>query len=407
MRKTPQRLRSFAPPTRDKIILWSAVTAGCGILALLCRSVAISRFSTDEFTGNVLFVVFFMLLIGLYLIVQTSLEGLFDRIFKKNAPSPILETASVEPISIESSDEKNPEESVMEYSAPAEEGFCDVAEDEVEFAYDDQDDEEREKEMLEEAYQDYLNSLTPQQRYDHEHGITRVSIVPETDPNEGCFATHPACRIFHNEDGTTLIEEWEESVYLTANGNVYSNTNLDKIIDFYEKHKDKQDILEHHDICAAAHEELEAEEKKYSLTQIAFICAYITHSLKSHIEADQLKLLHKNAERWTTNAVAPLTPVKLRPGHRLSTDDLKHLAYNIGKFLKLNGKVIARFVKVVFPDDFSTLGFGTIEAKLCVRDPDKDTIPIYMNNEMEILFDNFKKKDRIDLKVLDTTNDKE
>ena len=55
MKETPQRLRSFAPPTRDKIFIWSAVIAGCGIMALLGRHAAITRFGTDEFTGNVLF----------------------------------------------------------------------------------------------------------------------------------------------------------------------------------------------------------------------------------------------------------------------------------------------------------------------------------------------------------------
>lgn len=40
--------------------------AGCGIMALLGRHAAITRFGTDEFTGNVLFAVFFVLSIGLY-----------------------------------------------------------------------------------------------------------------------------------------------------------------------------------------------------------------------------------------------------------------------------------------------------------------------------------------------------
>ena len=44
MKETPQRLRSFAPPTRDKIFIWSAVIAGCGIMALLGRHAAITRF---------------------------------------------------------------------------------------------------------------------------------------------------------------------------------------------------------------------------------------------------------------------------------------------------------------------------------------------------------------------------
>ena len=36
------RLRNTVPPTRDKMIIWSAVVAGCGIMALLGRSAAIT-----------------------------------------------------------------------------------------------------------------------------------------------------------------------------------------------------------------------------------------------------------------------------------------------------------------------------------------------------------------------------
>lgn len=80
MRNTPQRLRSFPPPTRDKIFIWSAVIAGCGIMALLGRHAAITRFGTDEFTGNVLFAVFLVLTFGLYLGFQSVIESIFDRL---------------------------------------------------------------------------------------------------------------------------------------------------------------------------------------------------------------------------------------------------------------------------------------------------------------------------------------
>ena len=43
MRNTPQRTRSYASPTRDKIFIWSAVVAGCSIMALLGRHAAIHR----------------------------------------------------------------------------------------------------------------------------------------------------------------------------------------------------------------------------------------------------------------------------------------------------------------------------------------------------------------------------
>lgn len=80
MRNTPQRLRSFAPPTRDKIFIWSAVIAGCGIMALLGRHAAIHRIGTDHITGNVLFAVFFVLSIGLYCGFQLVIEDMFNRL---------------------------------------------------------------------------------------------------------------------------------------------------------------------------------------------------------------------------------------------------------------------------------------------------------------------------------------
>lgn len=62
-------------PSRDTIILWSAVIAGIGLLALLVRHAAIYRFGTDTFTGNVLFGVIFFLLVGLYLGFQSVIEN--------------------------------------------------------------------------------------------------------------------------------------------------------------------------------------------------------------------------------------------------------------------------------------------------------------------------------------------
>lgn len=108
MKETPQRLRSFAPPTRDKIFIWSAVIAGCGIMALLGRHAAITRFGTDEFTGNVLFAVFFVLTIGLYFGFQSVIESLFDRllsIFQRKKQVAIANTTAGEEAAVELPDE--------------------------------------------------------------------------------------------------------------------------------------------------------------------------------------------------------------------------------------------------------------------------------------------------------------
>lgn len=107
MKGTPQRLRSFAPPTRDKIFIWSAVIAGCGIMALLGRHAAIHRFGTDHFTGNVLFAVFFVLSIGLYCGFQSVIESLFDKlfsVFQRNKRVAIANTTAGEEVAVEISD---------------------------------------------------------------------------------------------------------------------------------------------------------------------------------------------------------------------------------------------------------------------------------------------------------------
>ena len=115
MRNTPPRLRSFAPPTRDKIFIWSAVIAGCGIMALLGRHTAITRFCTDEFTGNVLFAVFLVLTIGLYFGFQSAIEEVLKRLqslFRGREVMAIAETLTGEKIAIPSIEE--PESSIME-----------------------------------------------------------------------------------------------------------------------------------------------------------------------------------------------------------------------------------------------------------------------------------------------------
>ena len=127
MRNTPQRTRSYASPTRDKIFIWSAVVAGCGIMALLGRHAAIHRFGTDQFTGNVLFAVFFVLSIGLYCGFQSVIEDVFNRLstlFRRREVIAIAETTTGEQIAIPTVEE--PEPSIMEGSAPAQDLETDI-----------------------------------------------------------------------------------------------------------------------------------------------------------------------------------------------------------------------------------------------------------------------------------------
>ena len=63
------------------------------------------------------------------------------------------------------------------------------------------------------------------------------------------------------------------------------------------------------------------------------------------------------------NATSPFTPVNLRNNH-FTKEDLKHLGYNVGKFLRLQGGIIARFVTKVFEKPFENTNVRTIIQKL-------------------------------------------
>lgn len=122
----------------------------------------------------------------------------------------------------------------------------------------------------------------------------------------------------------------------------------------------QQKLLSQHELCNAAHEELKEEDMKFSIAQIEFLCAYITYMMQPYLDADELQKLHHNEKIWTVHAMPPFTPVNLRSDH-LTKEDLKHLGYNVCKFLRLQGGVIALFVKKVSEKPFEISGTQTIE----------------------------------------------
>lgn len=421
MKDTPQRLRSFAPPTRDKIFIWSAVVAGCGIMALLGRHAAIHRFGTDQFTGNVLFAVFFVLSIGLSCGFQSVIEDVFNRLqslFRRREVIAIAETTTGEQIDI--STPKEPSVMPMQFSESISDEVC-IEEDDIEFAeeidndssfevleiiegmrhirfsdgteayvgmdlsdedilhqkaYDDSIDYEAE---LEEAYNMYVDSMTNEERYDYENRITRVKKNREYGEDVGFFSSVPIQDVHNNPDGSTLIEETEQEVYVTPDGSVYYLEDMGPICKFYEKYKDTiethEEIITRKQQCDEAFEEMQRHDELYNLEQVSFICAYITHTMKQFMESHELDKLHNNARSWTKNPVAKFVAVRLRSNH-LSKEDLKHLGYNVGKFLNLKGNEIALFVKNVFAENFGTVHVRTILAKLADKNPDKDRIPL-------------------------------
>ena len=209
MRNTPQCTRSYDSPTRDKIYIWSAVVAGCGIMALLGRHAAIHRFGSDQFTGNVLFAILFVLTIGLFCGLQSVIEDVFNRIsalFRCREVMAIAETPTGEKVTVSTTDVQEIQE---QCSTPIPETACvaenkgeskvaipmnenrpfevleivddmrhirfpdgeeayvgmELSDDEIliEKSYNDSRDYDAE---LEEAYNVYLDSMTDEERYD-------------------------------------------------------------------------------------------------------------------------------------------------------------------------------------------------------------------------------------------------
>lgn len=121
--------------------------------------------------------------------------------------------------------------------------------------------------------------------------------------------------------------------------------------------------------------------------------------MQPYLEADELQKLYHNAKIWTVNEMPPFTPVNLRNNH-LTKEDLKHLGYNVGKFLRLQGGVIARFVKKVFEKPFENTHIRTIEQKLREKKSNKERIPIHTNDKMDKLFKHFQRYGNINLDIL-------
>ena len=435
------------PLPRDKIFIWSAVVAGCGIMALLGRHAAIHRFDTDQFTGNILFAVFFVLLVGLYCGFQSVIEDVFNRLstlFRRREVMAIAETPTGEKVSVSTTDVPEIQE---QCSTPIPETACvaenkgeskvaipmnenrpfevleivddmrhirfpdgeeayvgmELSDDEIliEKSYNDSRDYDAE---LEEAYNVYLDSMTDEERYDHEHGVTRIQKKREYDEDVGFFSSVCIQDVHKNPDGSTLIEETEQEVYVTPDGSVYYLEDMGPICDFYEKHKDNieshEEIMTRKQRCDEAFNELKRHEELYNLEQVSFICAYITHTMEQFMESHELDKLHNNAKIWTVNPLARFDAVQLRSNH-LTKEDLKHLGYNVGKFLRLQGGVIARFVKKVFEKPFESTHVRTIEQKLRESKSTKERIPIHTADQMDKLFAHFQRYGNINPGILD------
>lgn len=439
---------------------------------LLGRHAAITRFGTDEFTGNVLFAVFLVLTIGLYFGFQSVIESLFNRlfsVFQRKKHVAIANTHAGEEVAVELPEEPH---DMTDFSAPTtqqeiEENVYypddDYPEDYsggeiVEESNSDEDDRYviingqkvyegpldiddvvfvelehniKEYSSLQERielrgdypyFEDYIGgqsveevtesdalynewvSLQPKHiKKELELGIYRVRAYPESNDKIGCFTKTAKENRIKEDNGNIRIEEWEEEAYISANGDVYYPEQLEAAINAMKSDNEQTEIqkklLSQHELCNAAHEELKEEDMKFSMAQIEFLCAYITYMMQPYLDADELQKLHHNAKIWTVHAMPPFTPVNLRSDH-LTKEDLKHLGYNVGKFLRLQGGVIARFVKKVFEKPFESTQIRTIEQKLRESKSTKERIPIHTRDQMDKMFKHFQRYGNINLDIL-------
>lgn len=406
-------------PSRDTIILWSAVISGIGLLALLIRHAAIYKFGTDTFTGNVLFGVSLILLVGLYLGFQSIIEDFsrtISNFFRRKESVVIAETTSGEQIAISENDIGS---TVMEFTETMEHD-CDVATiDEIsdcsttteERELTEADfspeylaylDEQMDKD-LEEAYNDWLENQPKHIQEEIQNGINRIKVEPRYTTPVGCFAQTGSESQRTNEDGSITIEECTEDVYIAANGNVYWLDELEEALTAYETRKQQGDIpahlLDQHRQCEIARKELEEEVRKEMLEKVGFICAYLIYMMEAHMEANELQKLLHNAKLWTSKPMPHFEPVDLSSQH-LTKEDLKHLGYNVGKFIKMQGAEIARFVKKVFVKPYESTAVKTIEQKLRESKSTKERIPIHTADQMDKIFVHFQRYGNINLSIL-------
>lgn len=377
------------PPSRDKLNIWCAVGAGCAMMALLMRAAAINKFGCDEFTGNVLFVVVLLLAVGLYLMFQSAIESLFTRSSRKSSVA-IAETSTGEMVEVATEDNK------MEFTSPATEEDTLVAEPPTEsFDLEADDDDYWE--------QTYLESLSEEEREDYHNKIRRIKCVDSYDIEVGEFGSTTFVEEHVDEDGWTTIEETETPLYIAADGAVYFLSDIERFIQFYQEHGDDAEKLAQlkveYEMSEEAHRELLESHKEEMTQKMEFVCAFINHFMRPLLDPPELCKLHTNAKKWVNHTQPAVHPVVVKE-RALTKEDLKHLGYNIGKFLNLDGLRIGQFIKNVFSEEFSDTKISTIVQKLTENKTKDCKIPLLSKKVMDELFLQFKLHGKIDTAVM-------
>ena len=95
---------------------------------------------------------------------------------------------------------------------------------------------------------------------------------------------------------------------------------------------------------------------------MSFIHDYLFRILPPYMKDEDIETLYKNVDLWQYSQEAPLSPT-LTNG-KLSTLDLRHLAWNIGERLKWPGEERAFFIKQSFPNEFRDSDISSIRRNL-------------------------------------------
>ena len=89
---------------------------------------------------------------------------------------------------------------------------------------------------------------------------------------------------------------------------------------------------------------------------------YLLRILPPYMKDEDIETLYKNVDLWQYSQEAPLSPT-LTNG-KLSTLDLRHLAWNIGERLKWPGEERAFFIKQSFPNELGDSDISSIRRNL-------------------------------------------
>ena len=115
-------------------------------------------------------------------------------------------------------------------------------------------------------------------------------------------------------------------------------------------------------VYEAIRQQHELEKMNVDKSILSAIRQYLDITLSPYLKDGDLPILFNNVCLWHHDKDAVLSPVDA--GGRLSTLDLRHIAWNIGERCGWKGEERARFIKACFPIDMKDLEIETIRRNL-------------------------------------------